>query len=126
MTKLFWLTDLRRFSFGTHDGRRLNVETLALHKPDPEHSALASGGSRPVPVAIGGSGKKKRSVRSALRNCGYKTADAFRNHCRLQGLPDDFDLPPFTVAAKVKAVGNRVPLAMGRAVAQAVARAIAA
>lgn len=95
-------------------------------KPIPEHSPLASGGSRPVPVAIGGSGKKKRSARSALRNYGYKTADAFRNHCRLQGLPDDFDLPPFTVAAKVKAVGNGVPLAMGRAVAQSVARAIAA
>jgi DNA (cytosine-5)-methyltransferase 1 len=116
----------RRFSFGTREGRRLNVESLALHRPDLEHSALASGGGRPVPVAIGGSGRTKRSAKSALRNYGYKTADAFRNHCRLQGLPDDFGLPPFTVAAKVKAVGNGVPLAMGRAVAQAVARAIIA
>lgn len=52
-------TSRLRLSFGTRDGRRLNIETLALHRPDPEHSALASGGGRPVPVAIGGSGKTK-------------------------------------------------------------------
>lgn len=43
---------------------------------------------------------------------------------RLQGLPDDFDLPPFTTSAKIKAIGNGVPLAMGRAVAQAIKLAI--
>lgn len=111
---------LRRFSFGTRDGRRLEVETLALHRPDPEHAAMASGGGRPVPVAIGGSGKAKRSARSALKNYDYKTADAFDNHKRLQGVRDDFDLPGFTVSAKVKALGNGVPLPMGRAVAKAV------
>lgn len=41
-------------------------------------------------------------------------------HCRLQGLPADFDLPGFTRQAKYEAVGNGVPLAMGLAVAQAV------
>jgi DNA (cytosine-5)-methyltransferase 1 len=115
---------LRRFSFGTHDGRRLNVETLALHRPDPEQAAMASGGMCAVPVAIGGSGTRKISAKSALNNWGYKTNREFRIHCRLQGLPDDFDLPPFTVAEKVRAVGNGVPLAMGRAVAAAVVRAI--
>jgi DNA (cytosine-5)-methyltransferase 1 len=111
---------LRRFSFGTKDGRRLNVVTLALHCPNPEHAAMASGGGRPVPVALGGSGKLKRSAKSALKNYGYKTADAFENHKRLQGMPEDFDLPCFTVSAKVKALGNGVPLPMGRAVAKAV------
>lgn len=111
---------LRRFSFGTHAGTRLEIETLALHCPNPEHAAMASGGGRPVPVAIGGSGKLKRSAKSALKNYGYKTADAFENHKRLQGIGADFDLPPFTVSAKVKALGNGVPLPMGRAVARAV------
>lgn len=115
---------LRRFSFGTHLGLPLRIETLALHRPDPEHAALASGGGRPVPVAIGGSGKPKRSAKSALKNYGYKTSDAFANHKRLQGLPADFDLPPFTTSAKVKAIGNGVPLAMGRAVAAAVKAAL--
>lgn len=113
-------TRLRRFSFGTFQGIALHVETLALHRTDPEHAAMASGGGRPVPIAIDGSGKVKRSAKSALKNYGYKTTDAFTNHLRLQGLPADFDLPPFTVSAKVKAVGNGVPLPMGRAVANAV------
>lgn len=115
---------LRRFAWGCQrkDAKMLAVDVVALHS-DAEHSALASGGGRPVPVAIGGSGKVKRSATSALKNYGYKTADAFENHKRLQGLPADFDLPPFTVSAKVRALGNGVPLPMGLAVARAVREA---
>ena len=117
----------RRFSFGTADGRPLIVETLALHRPDPEQAALASGGMRPAPVAIGGGGKSKRSAASAMRNRGYKTAATFANHCRLQGLPPDFLADaPLTTAGKVKVVGNGVPLAMGRALARAVSRSLQA
>jgi len=125
---------LRRFSFGSladaHQSifsapaNRFLIETLALHRPDPEHAALACGGGRPVTVAVGGHGKRKISAKSALKNYGYKTSGAFDNHKRLQGLPADFDLPPFTTAAKVKAVGNGVPLPMGRAVARAVKKAL--
>lgn len=43
--------------------------------------------------------------------------------CRLQGLPDGFDLPPFLASEKKRAVGNGVPLPMGRALAQAVIEA---
>jgi len=49
----------------------------------------------------------------------------FRELCRLQGLPDDFDLPPFLAVEKKKAVGNGVPLPMGLALAQAVIDAYA-
>lgn len=77
-------------------------------------------------MAVGGSGKRKISAKSALKNYGYKTSGAFAEHKRLQGLPADFDLPPFTTSAKVKAVGNGVPLPMGRAVAAAVLRALGA
>lgn len=122
------LTDrLRRFSWGKQIGARLDrfhIDVVALHH-EAEHSALASGGGRPVPVAIGGSGKVKRSAKSALKNYGYKTAGAFENHKRLQGLPADFDLPGFTVSGKVAALGNGVPLPMGRAIAKAVKAAIA-
>ena len=45
---------------------------------------------------------------------------SFREVCRLQGLPDDFDLPPFLATEKIRAVGNGVPLPMGRAIARAV------
>ena len=56
---------------------------------------------------------------AALANDGR----GFREVCRLQGLPDDFDLPGFLESEKVKAVGNGVPMVMGRVVAQAVKRA---
>lgn len=112
---------LRRFSFGTRDGRALIWEHVALHL-DPEPSALASGGGRPVPIKIGGSGKVKRS---ALVNYGYKTRGALVEHLRKQGLPPDFLAgAPFTVRAKVQIVGEGVPLSLGRAIARAVKRAL--
>ena len=117
---------LRRFTWGTLVGgplSRWHIDVVALHA-DAEHSALASGGGRPVPVAVGGSGKVKRSAKSALKNYGYSTLGAFENHKRLQGLPADFDLPGFTVSGKVRALGNGVPLPMGRAVAKAVKRVL--
>lgn len=113
---------MRRFSFITRDGRPLRVETLALHRTDPQPSALA-GGARRVPVKLGGSGKIKASRRVCAGD--QKTVEGFNASKRAQGLPEDFDLPPFTVAAKVKAVGNGVPLPMGRAVACAIKAAFA-
>lgn len=101
---------LRRFSFGTVEGLKLYLEDMpALHRADPEPSALASGSSWDY---VNG------------RPAGTKSRATFANHKRLQGLPEDFDLPGFTVAAKVMAVGNGVPLAMGRAVAKAVLSAV--
>ena len=44
----------------------------------------------------------------------------FREFCRLQGLADDFELAGFTIAEKIRAVGNAVPIVMGRVVARAV------
>jgi len=48
---------------------------------------------------------------------------SFEELCRLQGLPEDFDLPGFTVAGKKRAVGNGVPLPMGEALVTAIAEA---
>ncbi len=47
----------------------------------------------------------------------------FAEICRLQGLPDNFDLPPFLASQKKLAVGNGVPMVMGRALAEAVIEA---
>lgn len=44
--------------------------------------------------------------------------------CRLQGLPEAFDLPGFTRVAAKEAIGNGVPLSMGRAMARAVREAL--
>ncbi len=109
----------RRFSFGTPLGTRLVVPTLALHRPDPEPAALASGGNDP--------NLKGRRRDRRFGHMGWKTAAALANHYRLQGLPPGWlDDAPLTIEGKIRVVGNGVPLAMGRAVAAAVVRAIGA
>lgn len=117
---------LRRFSFGCSIGDsnrfRLDEEIVALESPTFE-PAICSGKSSSVPVKIGGGGRLKRTAAAGLRR--ETSPGGFFDHAvRVQGLPADFDLPPFTVAAKVKAVGNGVPIPMGRAVARAVKRAL--
>ena len=89
---------------------------------------MAGGGGRPVPIALVQDGKGgHRSKKSALKNYGYKTGDAFKEHLRKQGLPPDFlENAPFTVSGKIKAVGNGVPIAMGLAIARAVKEVIQA
>lgn len=111
----------RHFTFGHRDTwRPLEIETLALHRPDPRPAVLASGSLREQPVAIGGSGKRK-----PRKHHREKDVSGFVQGLRDQGLPDDFLAEaPFTVAGKIKVVGNGVPLPMGRAVAAAVKRAL--
>lgn len=46
----------------------------------------------------------------------------FKELVRLQGLEPDFDLPSFNVVGKKRAVGNGVPLCMGRVLASEVCR----
>lgn len=98
---------LRRFTFG---GPRAVAEPVcdALHATRPRQPACASGG-----IAKG------HEDSTALRHRGYCSERVFRDHCRLQGLPNNYDLPGMTVRGKIRAVGNGVPLNMGRAVARA-------
>lgn len=112
----------RSFSFGRQGpGVRFQVDTLALHAPNPHPAILASGGSRERPVKIGGSGKKKQTYTS----CHMHSATYFARALAHQGLPADFlSDAPFTVQGKCRVVGNGVPLPMGRAVARAVKKAI--
>lgn len=111
----------RRWSFGYRGGRRaLMVDTVALESLDFEHAAVGGGGGGSRP-ASGGAGRKTTTL-----PFNEKSSRAFETICRRQGLPEGFDLEPFTIQAKCKAVGNGVPLPMGRAIARAVKRAIEA
>jgi len=127
----------RRFSFGTPAGLLLPIEQVALHTQEPEVSALAGGGDRSVPVAYQRDGKdglklrlkkRKQYGNSGKRSClgyGGNSANGLAARCRVQGLPEDFLRDaPFTASGKSHAVGNGVPLPMGRAVARAVKRAL--
>lgn len=62
-------------------------------------------------------GRKRDDCVPAALACDGRPFHVVRE---LQGLPADFDLPAFTVASKVAAVGNGVPFSMGLAVAKAV------
>ncbi len=121
---------VRRISFGWRGGRKvLPIDTVALESQGFDYCATA--GARGIPIKIGGSGKVKVSVtscaivrkgrrESSLVGTNIKSGAVFREICRLQGLPEDFDLGGFKVEEKCRAVGNGVPIAMGRALAQAV------
>lgn len=84
------VTRLRHIQFGSLSGRLLNIPRQTINGGDYQGAALAND-NRP-----------------------------FKELCRLQGLPDGFDIPPFLVSEKKRAVGNGVPLPMGRALAKAV------
>lgn len=122
---------LRRWSWGWKGPNRppLLIDVTLWESPQFDYAATGAG-RHEVPVAIGGSGKVKklrngRTVDSSdvLSTHTKRSAEGFAAVKRLQSLPEHFDLPPFTVEAKVKAVANGVPLPMGRAIAKAVREA---
>lgn len=121
-------TRLRRFNFGTREGRQLPVEVLALHRTDAGPAVLAGGGGRRVPVALGGTGKRKKTLADGREvRCGPHngTRAPFEDLLQAQGLPLDFlSESPFTRTGKDHAIGNGVPLPMGRAIAKAVKAAM--
>jgi DNA (cytosine-5)-methyltransferase 1 len=147
----------RRFSFGTPDGRALDIPWVALMRPEAQDGVSISAGhnsslparyglstladGRRVPVRIGGSGRVKRSVggdaRIASSGARVRSKEKgggalpsmgavlpIEEACEAMGLPRDFTKEmPFTMHGKRSVIGNGVPMAMGRAVAQAVRRA---
>jgi DNA (cytosine-5)-methyltransferase 1 len=112
----------RRFTFGLSrrfdHGPRFEVPTLALHTMQPAPAVLAAG--------FDAGGKRGRQRRAQAERLGFDSLTTVDAAIRLSGLPADFlKEAPFTVSGKMKAIGNGVPLAMGRAVAVAVHRELA-
>lgn len=85
---------------------RRYIEVEALQAAEWKYAVLA------------GHGGAEGSIQRRMATYGWSEM------CELQGLPADFELPGFTREAKRKAVGNGVPLPMGRAVARAVKQAM--
>lgn len=102
---------VRRFSFGTPDGCKLVIDASCgitlFENPEYEYCVTAHDHT--------GS-----NWEGSRRGKGRK----WREMARLQGLPEDWDIPAFRRLELGKMIGNGVPLPMGRAVARAVARAI--
>jgi DNA (cytosine-5)-methyltransferase 1 len=87
---------------------------------------VPAGGGRSTPVALGGSGKRKKTIDGRRHGPHTGPRAPLSLLCRTQGLPEDFlSEAPFTKDGKVHAIGNGVPLPMGRAVARAVKAVLA-
>ena len=121
----------RRITFGVRGPQRkvLMIDTVALGCVHYEPAALGGHGS-----SLGRVDRRRRGKPNTVRqyrrgtSClgqNLKNNWAFAELKRKQGLPEDFDLPGMTVAAKCTAVGNGVPMAMGRALAKAIREALA-
>lgn len=112
---------VRRFSFGTKNGLPLLIEWAALDHPGYAPCVTANGAqwdSRAKRVARGCEDTRPRARSD-------RSISALAKYIEWQGLPATFlEDAPFTVAGKVRVVGNGVPLAMGRAIAKAVKRAL--
>ncbi len=117
---------VRRWTFGVPGTRHkaLMIETKLWEHPEFEPAATGGHAGTLARVDRRRVGKPNtvREYRSGTACLGmnYKTGAAFAALKRSQGLPEEFDLPGMTVAAKCRAVGNGVPMVMGRAVASAV------
>jgi DNA (cytosine-5)-methyltransferase 1 len=105
---------LRRFSFGVPGRRmRLSVDTVAFHNLEFAQTVTsANSGERRTHA--------KKSSGGAIPR--YSVAEARQ----LQGVPVDFldDRCPLTEKGKLKVLAQGVPLPMGRAIANAVKRAV--
>jgi DNA (cytosine-5)-methyltransferase 1 len=117
-----------RFAFGFRgEARRLDFETEALESPRWEPRVLASGGRGLWAVYRSREDRKngkKKNPRGNAHTLGRATLRYFEYAKKLQGLPAEWDLPGFLVEEKVRALGNAVPLPMGRALAKAVRQAL--
>lgn len=111
-----------RFCFGTRDGRQLRPVQAALECMAWSPRVCAAGGHVPMKLAAGK--PKRRRTDGRLEAQKDRGRPYFEEAKRLQGLPAEWDLPGFTVAGKVRALGNAVPLPMGRVIARAVKAAI--
>jgi DNA (cytosine-5)-methyltransferase 1 len=88
----------RHFQFGSRSGRVLS----------PFRESRYQGGADATCMATEGTKKHRRT---------------WADFCALQGLPRDFALPGMTIAAKYRAVGNGVHVAVAKALAWAIIEA---
>jgi DNA (cytosine-5)-methyltransferase 1 len=111
----------RRISFGTPSGRTLRVQTEVFEPVDWDFAVTGDARQRPVAMLKGGKLKANATGgKSSSLNRGGGSLP-FERMCELQGLPPDFlSESPLTVSGKRQAVGNGVPLPMGRAIARAI------
>lgn len=118
---------VRRFSFGTHDGRSLRVQTEALEPFEFKVAVTTGSGGRRKVIAYDANGRVRGHQGSADHHrLEWRTLDAMAAD---QVVPADMiallqEHGAFTSKALRVGIGNGVPIPMGRAIAAAVSRAV--
>ncbi len=113
----------RRFNFGTWDGRRLTVDIALFEHPNREYAVTGHSGG----IALCGltTDRGKPRPKKSIEAVKLAAKRPWSRLCELQGIEPDFLADaPFTQGGKRRALGNGVPLPMGRAIAKAVREAI--
>jgi len=103
---------IRRFTFGTRLWFGAREMAAALQREEVALETAERAG------CFTANGTQWDAAKGRSRS--QRTRDELRKGIRLQGLPDDFDLPGMTIEGAIRAVGNGVPIPLGRAVARAV------
>lgn len=120
----------RRFSFGVLGDRRIDLQRwLDIEVFEPLAWAPAvldsGGGGNGYAIRCDRGARPKRGRNNLHEMHGRGSRQTVAEALRLQGLPDGFlDGSPFTMEGKQRAIGNGVPLPLGRAVAKAVKAAL--
>ncbi len=110
---------IRRFCFGTRDGRALPIQTQAT-SPQKRFSTVSAQGPKKFDTASGKLKSGSGQIREALGAQGLPADffDSIAERLKLHGTD------VLTSRGKMLVVGNGVPLPMGRAVAKAVKAAM--
>lgn len=118
---------LRKWTFGMaarHPFCALQPEVGLIENPVWERTVIGGGGGGKRDRIALQARLLERGISKPRLDFGYRSTAAFHQMKAEQGLPEDWDLPGFTVRAKCSAVANGVPLAMGRTIARAVINVI--
>lgn len=119
---------VRRFCFGTTEGRRLGVATEALEPVGYKHAVTTNSGGRRKVLVLDAEGRARGNQGHADEHrLQYRSIEEMAAD---QGVPAEFvaaltEHGAFTARALRTGIGNGVPLPMGRAVARAVMAAVA-
>jgi DNA (cytosine-5)-methyltransferase 1 len=116
---------VRRFSFGVLGSEpvdlRRYIEIHALEMMEYSPAVLASGNKQSgVTIRLDREGRPRKKI-----GADYASRQTVAEALRLQGLPENFfEGSPLTVEGQQKVIGNGVPRPMGRAVADAICKAL--
>lgn len=96
----------RVFQFGSEELARICFDVPIFESPVSAAPVMAT--------------EAEKGFRPSHRNPKYIRSRPFKELCRLQGLPEDFSLPPFKKTEAGRAIGEGVPVHVARAWAKAI------